>query len=103
MNETVYIETKYKDTLFRMLFKEKTRLLELYNAINNTAYDNPEELEVVTLENAVYLSMKNDISCLVDMRIQLYEQQSTVNPNMPLRDLMYVCTQYEKLIVKKDP
>lgn len=102
MNETVYIETKYKDTLFRMLFKEKTRLLELYNAINNTAYDNPEELEVVTLENAVYLSMKNDISCLVDMRIQLYEQQSTVNPNMPLRDLMYVCTQYEKLIVKKD-
>lgn len=102
MNETVYIETKHKDTLFRMLFKEKTRLLELYNAINNTAYDDPEELEVVTLENAVYLSMKNDISCLVDMRIQLYEQQSTVNPNMPLRDLMYVCTQYEKLIVKKD-
>lgn len=47
MNETVYIETKYKDTLFRMLFKEKTRLLELYNAINNTAYDEPEELEVV--------------------------------------------------------
>lgn len=102
MNETVYIETKYKDTLFRMLFKEKTRLLELYNAINNTAYNDPEELEIVTLENAVYLSMKNDISCLVDMRIQLYEQQSTVNPNMPLRDLMYVCTQYEKLIIKKD-
>lgn len=102
MNETVYIETKYKDTLFRMLFKEKTRLLELYNAINNTAYNDPEELEIVTLENAVYLGMKNDISCLVDMRIQLYEQQSTVNPNMPLRDLMYVCTQYEKLIIKKD-
>lgn len=59
-------------------------------------------LEVVTLENAVYLGMKNDISCLIDMRIQLYEQQSTVNPNMPLRDLMYVCTQYEKQVVKKD-
>ena len=102
MNETVYIETKYKDTLFRMLFKEKLRLLELYNAINNTNYQDPTELEVVTLENAVYMSMKNDVSCLIDMRIQLYEQQSTVNPNMPLRDLMYVCAQYEKIVIKKD-
>ena len=102
MNETIYIETKYKDTLFRMLFKEKSRLLELYNAINNTNYQNPTELEVVTLENAVYMSMKNDVSCLIDMRIQLYEQQSTVNPNMPLRDLMYVCAQYEKIVIKKD-
>lgn len=102
MNETVYIETKYKDTLFRMLFKEKSRLLELYNAINNTNYQAPTELEVVTLENAVYMSMKNDVSCLIDMRIQLYEQQSTVNPNMPLRDLMYVCAQYEKIVIKKD-
>lgn len=102
MNETVYIETKYKDTLFRMLFKEKLRLLELYNAINNTNYQDPTELEVVTLENAVYMSMKNDVSCLIDMRIQLYEQQSTVNPNMPLRDLMYVCAQYEKIVIRKD-
>ena len=50
--------------LFRILFKEKQRLLELFNAINNTDYDNPEELEVVTLENAVYMSIKNDVSCL---------------------------------------
>lgn len=94
MNDRIYVTTKYKDTIFRMLFKEKHRLLELFNAINSTNYDNPEELEVVTLENAVYMSIKNDISCLLDMRIQLYEQQSTVNPNMPLRDLMYVCDQF---------
>ena len=102
MKEKIYVATQYKDTLFRMLFKEKKALLELYNAINNTDYSNPGELEVVTLENAVYMSIKNDVSCLLDMRIQLYEQQSTVNPNMPLRDLMYVCDQYEKYIIKKD-
>ena len=102
MKDQIYVTTQYKDTLFRMLFKEKPKLLELYNAINNTEHQNPEELEVVTLENAVYMSIKNDVSCLLDMRIQLYEQQSTVNPNMPLRDLMYVCDQYEKLIIKKD-
>ena len=102
MKDQIYVTTKYKDTLFRMLFKEKQKLLELYNAINNTEYKDPNELEVVTLENAVYMSIKNDVSCLLDMRIQLYEQQSTVNPNMPLRDLMYVCDQYGKYIIVKD-
>lgn len=102
MKDQIYVNTNYKDTIFRMLFKKKPQLLELFNAINNTDYDNPEELEVVTLENAVYMSIKNDVSCLLDMRIQLYEQQSTVNPNMPLRDLMYVCGQYEKYIIDKD-
>ena len=102
MNDRIYVTTKYKDTIFRMLFKDKHRLLELFNAINSTNYDNPEELEVVTLENAVYMSIKNDVSCLLDMRIQLYEQQSTVNPNMPLRDLMYVCDRFEKYIIDKD-
>ncbi|MBO5470576.1 MAG: hypothetical protein J6A03_12680 [Lachnospiraceae bacterium] len=97
-----YVNREYKDTVFRMLFKEKARLLELYNAVNDTDYQNPEALEIVTLENAIYMSMKNDVSCLIDMRIQLYEHQSTVNPNLPFRDLMYVCEQYEKYTIKKD-
>ena len=97
-----YVNREYKDTVFRMLFKEKARLLELYNAVNDTDYDDPETLEIVTLENAIYMSMKNDVSCLIDMRIQLYEHQSTVNPNLPFRDLMYVCEQYEKYTIKKD-
>ena len=58
MKDQIYVTTKYKDTLFRMLFKEKQKLLELYNAINNTEYKDPNELEVVTLENAVYMSIK---------------------------------------------
>ena len=102
LKEKLSVKTQYKDTLFRMLFKEKAKLLELYNAINDSDYSNPEGLEVVTLENVVYMSIKNDVSCLLDMRLQLYEQQSTVNPNMPLRDLMYVCGQYEKYMVNKD-
>ncbi len=97
-----YVNREYKDTVFRMLFKEKARLLELYNAVNDTDYDDLEALEIVTLENAIYMSMKNDVSCLIDMRIQLYEHQSTVNPNLPFRDLMYVCEQYGKYTIKKD-
>ncbi len=50
----------YRDTIFRMLFREKRELLSLFNAIHGTAYDDPEELEIATLENAVYMSMKND-------------------------------------------
>jgi len=93
---------KYKDTVFRMVFKEKKDLLSLFNAINGTNYDNSEELEVNTLENAVYMSMKNDVSCVLDLRMNLFEHQSTVNPNMPLRDLMYVAKLYEKMISKRD-
>lgn len=87
----------YKDTLFRMIFKEPCELLSLYNALNDTNYTNPEDLEIVTLENAIYMNMKNDLACVVDCHLQLYEHQSSVNPNMPLRDLLYVAREYEKL------
>ena len=56
---------KYKDRLFRLVFNNKKDLLDLYNALNNTCYENPNDLEVNTLEDAVYLSMKNDISFLI--------------------------------------
>ena len=39
----------YKDRIFRMIFKEKRALLALYNAMNDTAYQNPEELVFVFL------------------------------------------------------
>ena len=90
----------YKDTVFRMLFNSKKELLTLYNALNNTDYTKEEELEIVTLENAIYMTFKNDVSCLLDMNIQLFEQQASVNPNTPLRFLMYITRQLEKLIVK---
>ncbi len=80
----------YKDTIFRMIFREKENLLSLYNALNNTAYENVDDLEITTLENAVYMNYKNDISFVFDFELLLYEHQSTCNPNMPLRDLLYV-------------
>lgn len=93
---------RYKDTVFRMLFLDKVRLLQLYNAVNDTDYDNPNDLTITTLENAIYMSMKNDISCMVDMRLALFEHQSTVNPNMPLRDLYYVSDTFAKFHSDKD-
>ena len=92
----------YKDTVFRMLFNSKKELLTLYNALNDTEYTNEDELEIVTLENAVYMTFKNDVSCLLDMNIQLFEQQASINPNMPLRFLMYITRQLEKLVAKKN-
>ncbi len=93
------VNRKYKDTVFRMLFREKNELLELYNGVNGTAYINPDELEVTTLENAIYMGMKNDVSCCIDMNLQLYEQQSAVNPNMPMRFVQYFSKQLEKLLL----
>ena len=84
------VQNNYKDTIFRMLFKEKENLLSLYNALNQTAYTDADSLEIATLENAVYMNYKNDVSFVFDLGLMLYEHQSTVNPNMPLRDLIYV-------------
>ena len=82
-------DIKYKDTVFRKLFSEPARLLELYNAMNKSNYADSSELEINTLHNAVYLGMKNDVSFIFHNELWLYEHQSTVNPNMPLRDLIY--------------
>ena len=88
----------YKDTVFRMLFADRENLLSLYNAINGRNYNNPDDLEIVTLENAIYMGMKNDLAFIVDTNIYLYEHQSTYNPNIPLRDLFYISCEYQKLV-----
>ena len=88
----------YKDTIFRKLFSDKENLLSLYNAINGSTYKDPEALESVTLENAIYMGMKNDLAFVVDTSLVLYEHQSTYNPNMPLRDLFYISAEYQKLV-----
>lgn len=92
---------QYKDTVFRMLFSEKENLLSLYNAVTGSHYQNAEALKIVTLENAIYMGMKNDLAFILDMNLYLYEHQSTVNPNIPLRDLFYIAAEYQKLIDRK--
>ena len=96
MQEQVYVNREYKDSVFRMLYREKKNLLQLYNALNGTSHTDPEKLIFTTLENAIYLGMKNDVSFLLDDRMTLYEHQSTWNPNMPLRDLLYIARLLEK-------
>ena len=102
VEETLVAKREYKDTVFRMLFSEKKELLSLYNALSGTSYDDPEELEITTLKNAIYMTVKNDISCVIDMRLNLYEHQSTVNPNIPLRDLDYVARTYSLFYKDED-
>ena len=84
------VNRNYKDTVFRMLFKDKENLLSLYNAVNGTTYTDTENLEITTLKDAVYMNYKNDVSFVFDFTLSIYEHQSTVNQNMPLRDLIYV-------------
>lgn len=80
----------YKSRLFVMLFEDKKNLLELYNAVSGKHYEDPELLKINTLDNAIYMSMKNDLSFLIDARLSLYEHQSTYSPNLPLRFLFYL-------------
>ena len=84
------VNRNYKDTVFRMLFQDREKLLSLYNAVNGTAYEDVDGLVITTLQDAVYMNYKNDVSFVFDFTLSIYEHQSTVNQNMPLRDLIYV-------------
>lgn len=84
-----------------MIFQDKKDLLSLYNAVNQSHYENPEELEITTLDNVLYMGMKNDLSFLVDSILNLYEAQSTWNPNMPLRGLAYFSRMYSGYVASR--
>ena len=79
----------YKSTVFAMIFSRKEELLELYNAVSGRHYQDPDALTVNTIKGAVYMMYQNDLSFIIDSRMSLYEHQSTYNPNMPLRFLLY--------------
>ena len=85
-NKKVTANRNYKDTVFRKLFSDRRNLLSLYNAINGTAYTDETKLEIVTL------------AFIINTNLFLYEHQSTYNPNMPLRDLFYISSEYQKLV-----
>ena len=90
----VPVKRSYRASLFEMIFRNKKELLELYNAVNGTKYTDPDQLEINTLKNAIYMSMYNDVSFIIDSRLSLYEHQSTYNPNLPLRFLFYISDLY---------
>ncbi|MBQ5472309.1 MAG: hypothetical protein IIT58_09970 [Treponema sp.] len=92
-------QKKFKDRLFTFIFgrdseQSKRWRLDLYNALNGTHYTDPDALKINTIENVIYISMHNDVSFIVDNEMNLYEQQSSFNPNMPLRGLLYFSQLY---------
>ena len=92
--QTQPVNRLYKSKIFAMLYSSKKELLELYNAVSGRHYEDPELLQINTLENAIYMSMHNDVSFLIDSRLSLYEHQSTYSPNLPLRYLFYISDLY---------
>ena len=80
---------EYKSDVFSMLMEDKANALEVYNALNGSAFTDPEVVEIVQLEKGVSLSIRNDASYVIDMNFCLYEHQSTYNRNMPLRGMIY--------------
>lgn len=94
----VKINKKYKDRLFCLRFgseKYKEDMLSLYNALNGTSYQNADDISITTIDDTIYIHMKNDISILIDGNMPLWKQQSTLNPNMPVRGLMYFGNLYD--------
>ena len=101
----VTVNRQYKDRLFRLIFadeKNKANTLALYNALNNSSYTDENELEITTLEDVIYIRMKNDLSFIIADQMNLYEQQASHNPNMPLRGLLYFSGLYEKYLTSHE-
>ena len=89
---------EYKSDVFSMLLEDKENALLLYNALNDSNYTNPDDVEICTLEKGISLTVRNDASFVIDSSLNIYEHQSTVCPNMPLRSLIYVANHLEKRI-----
>ena len=85
----------YKDRLFCDLFSDRDNALSLFNAVNNTNYTDADALDIVTLKDVLYLTMHNDLAVCFHDQMELFEQQSSVNPNMALRGFLYFAREYE--------
>ena len=97
MNNKETVTVRFRDNVFCMLFRDKKNLLELYNALNDTAYTNVDDLAVTTLQGGVYMKYKNDASFVFGQDLYMFEQQASKNPNMPLRFLHYVSDVYREM------
>lgn len=92
------LNKKYKDRIFRLIFHDKAELLKLYNTLNNSHYTNPDDLIITTIDDVVYMGMKNDLSFIISNMMNLYEHQSTFSPNLPLRGLFYLASLYRTYV-----
>ena len=94
----VHMNRECKSSVFCDLFSDKRNALSLYNAINHTEYADETKLEIVTMDDVIYLHQKNDVSVLFDAKLTLWEHQSSLNNNMPLRGMMYYARNLEGIL-----
>lgn len=93
---------EYKSDVFSLLMEDKENALQVYNALNGSAYDDPERVEICRLDSSISLSVRNDAAFIIDMNLSIYEHQSSYNPNMPLRSLIYIVDIFKGLLGKRD-
>ncbi len=94
---------QYKNSVFTKLFGTPEKALELYNAISGKNYPESTKIKIVTLSDALYMEQLNDISFVIeDKLVVLIEHQSSINENMPLRMLIYIAREYERLTNRRD-
>ena len=94
---------EYKDSVFVDLFysdeSAPQNLLSLYNALHDTNIQDVSMIHRIKVDDVLYKNFRNDISFEVNGKVIVFgEHQSTVNPNMPLRCLLYAGRAYEQLI-----
>ena len=95
------INREYKDRLFKFIFgnpNHKEWALDVFNTLGNTNYTDADAVEFTTIEDVVYLGMKNDVSFLFGGIMSFYEQQSKVDRTLPVRFLSYSSMVYNKHI-----
>ena len=93
---------EYKSDVFSMLMEDKRNALQVYNALNGSSHEDPEIVEMYTLEKGISLSVRNDAAFIIDMELNIYEHQSSFNANMPLRSLIYFITVVKGLVKNRD-
>lgn len=87
-----------KDSAFTAYFKDPRNACQLYAALGKEEVS-PEDITYMTLEGVLFIARKNDMAFTVKNRILVIsEHQSTINENMPLRDVIYLGRTLEKLI-----
>ena len=93
---------QYQDTVFRAYMNDVDRLRDVAGALHGRTYTSVERVRIVTLDGTFLSQMKNDISFLLAGRHLVFmEHQSTLNQNMPLRCLYYLCEQLRQYIPAK--
>ena len=87
---------EHKSDVFSMLMEDPWNALDVYNALNGSSYEDPAMVEILQLDHGISLSMRNDAAFIIDCQLNIYEHQSTWNPNMPLRGVYYYAILYRR-------